>query len=172
MTLSNDLVFIDTETTGLELEHDIWEIAYAIGDGPVVSAIVPHSLQNADLKALEMNGYRVRFQPGFVDRTFDVDLRSRLAGKTLVGANPSFDAYRLQRRWGVAPWRYRMLDVESMAFGLVSGFDSVPGLKNLTGYLQTNGYQVPSNDHSAAGDVAAVREVYKSLLHIKNLGAA
>ena len=36
-------LYLDIETTGLEAGvHEVWEIAYAIGDDPVRSGIVPH----------------------------------------------------------------------------------------------------------------------------------
>jgi len=47
------------------------------------------------------------------------------AGLPLVGANPSFDARRLDdliRRYDASPaWHYRLLDIESMAAGYVLG---------------------------------------------------
>jgi oligoribonuclease (3'-5' exoribonuclease) len=43
------LVFLDTETTGLDPNrHEIWEVAYAVEDDPIVSGSVHHSLRNAD----------------------------------------------------------------------------------------------------------------------------
>lgn len=39
------LVFLDTETTGLDpARHEVWEIAYAVGKHDILSAIVPHQL--------------------------------------------------------------------------------------------------------------------------------
>lgn len=162
MTLSNDLLFLDTETVGLELEHDVWEIAFAIGEGQILSYVVPHSLRNADPKALEMNGYHRR-APQKSGDLVDVNLAKQFEGKTIVGANPAFDAYRLHLRWGKAPWHYRMIDVETMA-GYALRWDKPLGLKDITEYLKLNGWHVPQPDHSAAGDVATVREVYRALL--------
>jgi hypothetical protein len=163
MTLSNNLVFLDTETTGLTLEHDVWEIAFAVGDGPVYTYQVEHSLRNADLKALEINGYRdrVRSPEG---QDVDSDIHPLLKGKTIVGANPSFDAYRLERRWGRAPWHHRLVDVESMAVPLLR-LEKPLGLKGLVDELTVRGFSIPENDHTAAGDVVTVREVYKVLMY-------
>jgi hypothetical protein len=164
MKLSDHLVFLDTETTGLTLEQDVWEIALAFGDGEVNTFQVPHSIQNADPQALHLNGYFTRFQgTDRVSRLADYDIPRWLEGKTLVGANPAFDAYRLERRWGRAPWHYRMIDVESMAVPLF-GFEKPKGLKGLVEELTLMGYEIPANDHTAAGDVATVREVYKALM--------
>ena len=52
------LVYLDTETTGLDYRrHAVWEIAYAVDDGPVRSSIVSHDLFDADPEALQLNGY-------------------------------------------------------------------------------------------------------------------
>jgi hypothetical protein len=170
MILSNNLVFLDTETTGLTLEHDVWEIALAEGDGEVLVYQVPHSLRNADPKALELNGYRARINNLASQLSVQNDLliASQLQGKTIVGANPSFDAYRLERRWGRAPWHYRLIDVESMAvpiFNLNKPF----GLKGLVEELTARGFEIPENDHTAAGDVKTVRAVYKALMYLGGL---
>lgn len=165
MTLSNNLVFLDTETTGLSLDHDIWEVAYAIGDGPVQAFQLPHRLHNADPKALELNGYRVRARPAETSIVWDVLIAKELEGKSIVGANPSFDAYRLERRWGRAPWHYRLIDVESMAIPLFN-LEKPLGLKGLVDKLADIGYTVSENDHTATGDVRTVREIYKILLEL------
>jgi hypothetical protein len=164
MSLPDDLLFLDTETTGLSLDHDVWEVAYALGDGPIHSHLLPHSLRNADPKALEVNGYRRRFPDGVGGQSSFADLRLRevFTGKTIVGANPAFDAYRLQRRWGEAPWHYRLVDVESMAV-VVFDLDHPVGLRAIAEKLAEEGWEIPQPDHTAAGDVATVRAVYKAL---------
>lgn len=166
MSLPDSLLFLDTETTGLDLNlHDVWEVAYAIGDGPIVSAVVPHSLQTADAKALLLNGYYNRFPSGTRGSSWllvDSELRAVFEGKTIVGANPAFDAYRLERRWGVAPWHYRLVDVESMAV-VVFDLDHPVGLRAIAEKLAEEGWEIPQPDHTAAGDVATVRAVYKAL---------
>jgi DNA polymerase III epsilon subunit-like protein len=162
MVLSNDLVFVDTETTGLDLEHDIWEVAYAVGDGEIKSYQLPHSLKNARPDALELNGYYTRFRPADVSVYVDLVLREEFKDKTLVGANPSFDAYRLARRWGVAPWHYRFADVSSMAMP-VFRVEKPMGLSEIVQRYQDMGYAITTNDHSAAADVAATRQVFKLL---------
>lgn len=165
MSLSDDLLFLDTETTGLDLNlHDVWEVAYALGDGPISSHVLPHSLRNADPKALDLNGYRTRFPAGTRASSPLVDsfLQETFVGKTIVGANPAFDAYRLEHRWGVAPWHYRMVDVGSMAV-VVFDLDFPVGLSALAEKLAEEDWNIPQPDHTAAGDVATVRAVYKAL---------
>lgn len=165
ITLSDDLAVLDVETTGLGFEHDVWEVGVAIGEGRVDVFQVEHSLRNADFKALELNGYRVRSQPHLARDVNDLVLRKMLEGKTIIGANPGFDVTRLQLRWGVAPWHYRTIDVESMAVPIF-GLTKPLGLKGLIDKLASLGYYITENDHTVAGDVAATREVYKALMSL------
>lgn len=166
--IPDHLVFVDTETTGLDLdEHDIWEIAFTVGDSPMITVKqVEHTLRNADPKALELNGYRVRaLHRSMWNVDDDLFIASELTGKTLVGANPAFDAYRLEKRWGRAPWHYRLIDVESMAVPIL-GLNKPLGLRGLVDKLTHMGYTVPRNNHTAADDVTATREVYRTLQSI------
>jgi DNA polymerase III alpha subunit (gram-positive type) len=160
--VSNDLIFLDTETTGLDPAlHEVWEIAYAVNDGPINAYVVTHSLATADPKALELNGYRERgfaFPSGWAD----VELKAALTGATIVGANPAFDTAFLRARWGVAPWHHRLIDVESMAL-TVLGYERPKGLHALAADLRDRGHDIPAPDHTAAADVATTRAVYNAL---------
>lgn len=164
-------LYLDTETLGLDLtKHPIWEIAYAVDDFPVLSGLVEHYAVGADPEAVALNGYRKRFHPSLVKPQFEHDLRVYLAHKkmigdpvTLVGANPAFDAYRLSRRWdGTMLWRYRLIDVESMALPIF-GWDIPYGLADISAACRDAGYEIPQPDHTAASDVEAVRAVHKAL---------
>lgn len=167
------LVFLDIETTGLDPDlHEVWEVAYALEQGDPLSFVVPHTLRTADPKALELNGYHRRVvRPGEglfgsnVQETADLHLRQALGGVTIVGANPAFDTAFLRRRWGVAPWHYRLLDVEAMAVGVL-GLDRPKGLNALAEALALDGFVIPSPDHTAAGDVLTTRAVYNALRRI------
>lgn len=163
------LVYLDTETTGLDpARHDVWEIGWAVDDGPVRSSFVAHSVVGADPRALQVGGYWDRLSRDSALREFEAEteLREALAGATIVGANPAFDAVFLAARWGEAPWDYRLLDVESMAATLMPSNenDRVPGLKNIADYLDGLGVVIPAPDHTAAGDVATVRACHRGLL--------
>jgi hypothetical protein len=165
------LVYLDTETTGLDhARHDVWEIGWAVDDGPVRAAFVEHSLVGAHPRALQVGGYWDRHihsvNLGKHDFEAECELRAALVGATIVGANPAFDAAFLAARWGEAPWDYRLLDVESMAAAVMppSEKDRVPGLKDIADYLDSLGYVVPAPDHTAAGDVATVRACHLGLL--------
>jgi len=161
----NDLIFLDTETTGLDPEkHEVWEIAWAINDSPIQVEILVHSLKTANSLSLDVNGYLSRYPNGARSDGPMVDLRVRqvLGGNTLVGANPAFDAAFLQKRWGAAPWHYRMIDVESMALAVL-GYDRPKGLAGIAEDLTELDYDIALPDHTAAKDVEVLRQVYHAL---------
>lgn len=152
------IVYIDTETTGLDPSiHEVWEIAYAVGDGPIHFGTVPHLGASADPSALAMNGYWERGFTNFKNHLIDGEVRDALEGATLVGANPAFDAAFLRQRWGVAPWKYRLLDIEAYAMAAL-GLDEPKGLSYIAEQLQ-----VQAPDHTAAGDVRTLRECHEAL---------
>lgn len=162
------LLYLDTETTGLTLEHDIWEIAFAFDDGQVESMFVPHNPVNADPAALELNGYWHRWVPprnphGDHHLRFLIGLLDDPV--TVVGANPSFDTYRLERRWGSAPWHYRLLDVEAYAMPYLR-LDKPCSLNHVADALRSEGHPIPIPDHTAARDVETVRAVHLTLRDI------
>jgi DNA polymerase III alpha subunit (gram-positive type) len=159
-----ELIFIDIETTGLDPElHQAWEIAWAGEYGDVLYSRLPHDLITADDKALEMNGYYDRglfISPN--EYNVDVRLRRVFAGNTLVAANPAFDTSFLRKRWGVAPWHYRLVDIESYAMPILD-YDRPKGMATIYQDLVALGYNVKQPDHSAKGDVAALRDCYFAL---------
>lgn len=163
------LVFLDIETTGLDPDkHEAWEIAFAHEHGPVESAVLVHSLKTADPKALELNGYFQRFPNGArsTGPIVDIQVRQALTGVTIVAANPSFDVDFLYRRWGVAPWHHRKIDVETMAYTVLQ-YDEMKGMKDISEDLRGMGFAVDQPDHTAAGDVIALRQCYQWLRHIQ-----
>lgn len=170
--------FTDTETLGLSLHHDVWEWAWTIDGDKIRSGFLRHDLTAADPEALLVNGYRKRMTVGEITPTFEEDslevLRSyRRAGNAvvLVGANPSFDAYRLARRWGgEEPWHYRMVDVSVYAMPLV-GAAAPLGLNKTAEELRRRGYDIPEPDHTAAGDVDCIRECFYALQALYSQGA-
>lgn len=159
-------VYLDTETTGLDpYVHEVWEIAYAVDDGPILSAFVSHRLATADGTALDLNGYTSRFNPALVEALFDAQAKEDLAGATLVGANPAFDAGFLRHRWRAAPWHHRLLDVETYAMPAL-GLAKPAGLAGITARLREMGHDIPEPDHTAAADVATVRACHLALRDI------
>jgi ATP-dependent DNA helicase DinG len=169
--VSRSLVFIDTETTGLlPTRHELVEVAWAIEDGPVQRLVLPHAFIDPDPVALKVNGYLDRDlydQTTWATPRQVMDLAEALAGNTLVGANPAFDAGFLSAyfdRNGLvsAPWHYRLLDIQ--AYGMaVLRLTEMPGLAELVRLLTERGFTVPESDHTAAADVKATRAVFRLL---------
>lgn len=167
------LVYLDTETTGLDpMKHDVWEIAYAVDGGEIQSAFLPMDrFHNADVNALIIGGFDKRFQAPvdqWATHDFDNALRQALSGNTLVGANPAFDAAFLQYAWwqtheNPKPWKYRLFDIEAYAMGAL-GYDVPQGIKRISDDLRDKGYDIPAPDHTAAGDVAALRACHLALI--------
>ena len=159
----SDLIFLDTETTGLDPDkHEVWEIGWAINDEPVRSATVPHSLKTADFTALEMNGYWERGSADFATELLDLELRKLFENNTIVCANPTFDRMFLLKRWGHEPYHYRSIDIESMAL-LCFEWERPRGLKDIVDELNSRRFNIDRPDHSAAKDVEVLRECYKAI---------
>lgn len=161
----SDLIFLDTETTGLDHEkHEVWEIAWAINDGPIETRIVVHSLKTADQVALDTNGYFRRYPQGARSEgpLVDLEIRRILSGNTLVCANPTFDRMFLNKRWGGEPYHYRSIDIESMAL-VVFGWERPRGLKDVAAKLRQHMYNIPDPDHTAGVDVEVLRACFNAL---------
>jgi oligoribonuclease (3'-5' exoribonuclease) len=162
----NDLIFLDTETTGLDEQfHEIWEIAWAINnEAPVQERILVHSLKTANIESLEMNGYLEKYPEGARSEGPMVDLAVRqvLKDNTLVCANPTFDRMFMKKRWGNEPYHYRSIDVESMAL-LFFDWDRPRGLKDISDTLRAMGYNIAEPTHAAWVDVVVLRECYFAL---------
>lgn len=158
----SDLVFLDTETTGLDPDkHEVWEIAWAYIEGEVFSTPVQHSGVTADPKAISMNGYNNRAVWDMTNRA-DLRVRNIFEGATLVCANPTFDRMFLRKRWGLEPYHYRSIDIESMAL-VILGYERPKGLKDIAGDLRKIGYDIGEPNHSAWLDVTVLRACYKAL---------
>lgn len=128
----SDVVFIDTETTGLHpLEHEIWEIATIEWNSevkkwePWQTFVRYEHLSTADPVALQIGRFEERYNP---DKAMSMawalrNLRSIVRGKHLVGAIPSFDEERL-RHAGYAhnvdlENHYHLIDIEAMVIGFL-----------------------------------------------------
>lgn len=181
------LVFVDTETTGLDSDrHDVWEIAaiWALPGKVDVTKEkvwrVRPDLSVADPMGLSISGYYRRTQdetsfedPAEVAR----DLAVLLDGKHLVGAVPDFDARfltRFLRRNAQAPtWHYHLIDVEAMAVGYLSAqgtrFKAPWKSEALSEAL---GLKVPEGEerHTAMADARWAKVIYEKCMGFEVVG--
>lgn len=124
------VVFVDTETTGLDPDrHVLWEVAliYRETDRPMVfqRELSAEEFAEADPGALMINRYYERLSDAHVIRESDGVMAKMiahaLAGATLAGIGPWFDARFLQnflRRNGQAlVVDHRLVDCKTLAVG-------------------------------------------------------
>lgn len=138
------IVFLDTETTGLALDDDIWEFAAILRDGGEDRAhhmFIQHDAARCGrLPEPFLSDHRARF-PMSYGTGWHSDVKSREAAAReiaglftvpeggnrphVVGAVPNFDTERialLLRRSGLEPgWHYHLIDVENLAAGFLAG---------------------------------------------------
>lgn len=135
------LAFVDCETTGLDPNnHSMWELAVIRRENGIDTEhlwqlrLAKWELDQADPKALEINGYRERlalpddYEAGEMLHSCGTphpikrgELRSELSalldGAVLVGSNPDFDASFLRMFLDAKPWHYRTVDIATLAAG-------------------------------------------------------
>lgn len=130
--MSATLCFLDTETTGLAWDSEVWEfacIARRPGEEDVEHQfLIEHDRRQAPLLPEPfLSDYRRRYdhdaaQPrgGAAHR-----IAALTSGATIVGAVPGFDTERLGlllRQYGMEPaWRSHLCDVECLAAGYLLG---------------------------------------------------
>ncbi|URQ04696.1 DnaQ-like DNA polymerase III subunit [Streptomyces phage Emma1919] len=160
-----ELVFVDTETTGLDASSDyLVELSYARIEGDIKTLYfgvkeVPDFIDN-------LTKFYERGVDKMPEATMD-EIREFLdvmEGNTMVAANPAFDKTFLESE---ALWNahYRMLDIESYAMARL-GLDEVPSMFKIVQELEKRGYVLTQPDHSSYNDVKALREAYKILRYM------
>lgn len=171
-----DLLFVDTETTGLDpAKHEILEIALirTTPDGKDVKdkfscRVFPEHIETAEPKALEVNKYSAEkwakelcVEPGEV-----VDaIQAMGRNTTLVGHNVAFDESFLAplfNRFNLrVPWTYHRVDTVALAWPLHAlGELERLSLANVCQFLGIAA--VPA--HTAESDAEACRQVYVELM--------
>lgn len=189
MTIADPVVFVDTETTGLDPDrHEIWELAIITADGSEWEWQLPVDLARADPTGLRIGRFYER-RAAVVPRPTSLagiarwrtggsawvsdgvtDMAQQVAvlldGRHLVGAVPSFDAAFLGR-WlrahgQAAAWHYHLVDVEALAAGKLG---VAPPWKSddLTAGL---GLEIDHEGrHTALGDARWAKAIYQAVLH-------
>lgn len=171
-----DLVFLDTETSGLDpLQHEIIELAL-VRVNPRYEVVLQWeqkfkllSPDAADPKALEINGYTpekwadaIEFDEAMCDQVSEF-----LEGADVVGHNVEFDMGFIKaafRRAGV-DWNWRLgkhrIDTVTLAHEhlIPCGLRSLR-LDSIRGFLGLSA----EHAHTAMGDVLDCMEVYRTLI--------
>jgi DNA polymerase III epsilon subunit-like protein len=180
------IIFVDTETTGLEPSlHEIWEVALIEETGKEhLFYRNPIQLEMGDPTSLRISGFydRIRSetrrpamemlngmaQVGADEISEDAKLALAIAnltaGKHLVGAVPSFDARFIEilmRRNGVCPaWHYHLVDVEAM----VAGALHIAPPWDTNELAQRIGVPKLDGKHTAMGDARWAKAMYEAAL--------
>lgn len=164
------LVFVDTETTGLDPDrHHIWELAIIVrgDDGDTEHVLqLPADLSTADPAALRIGRFYDRHQwpeTGEGVREAAAMAARMLDGATLIGAVPSFDAAFVDR-WlrtnGQCPtWHHRLRCVET----LTAAHLHRPDLGGLAECCEALGI-VNAAEHTALGDARAARDIWDAVM--------
>lgn len=129
-----DLVFLDTETLGLDPTAPVWEFAAIrrAADGTTTErqCFIDHRPAGwlDEMPERFAADYRTRFDPAAAldEAEAAAEVHRITAGAHVVGAVPSFDTERLAqllRRNGIEPaWHYHLIDVENVIVGWLAHF--------------------------------------------------
>lgn len=178
------LVFMDTETTGLSLDDDIWEFAAirreADGTEETHHLFIQHDTSKcARLPESFLVDHQARFPVSHTDQ-WDADtVTPAAAAKAIarvfqgrphvVGAVPNFDTERLSlllSRHGHNPgWHYHLIDVENLAAGYLLAKGEVVGLPYDSDDLsRACGVEPPTAErHTAMGDARWAMALYDAI---------
>lgn len=168
--MTRQLIVVDIETTGLDVNTcwplDVVAINVETGETLDFAPYITRSaLGNADFMAMKINRYyergvweRMLPDAGATGEKYD-ELREMLAGNTLGGSNPRFDAAVLSRFIG-EPWHHRLADLAAYAapaMGLPPS--ELPGLATVCEHLGI----VNQCEHCAYYDALATADCFKLL---------
>lgn len=183
------LVFVDTETTGLDPNyHEIWEVGMihrswnnsGQQNERSYQWFLPVDLGKADPFALKIGKFFDRY-PGYalppknlnptITQLYEFATQfSKLTyGAHMVGAVPSFDSERLTkllRENGACPsWHYHLVDVEALIAGHM-GFAPPWKSENLSIALlgEERNTALADEKHTALGDAQWAMELYDAVM--------
>lgn len=185
------IVFLDTETTGLDHRiHEVWEVAAILrGDSDrefqfQLPLVAPRT---ADPMALQINNYydRSEFAYKRVDsftaqEDFVVGLHRMITGAVIVGSKPGFDMEFLEdlfRRFNLTPmWHHHPIDIQSFVAGYLLGTPTPDGMEpsrvmqealalpfSTSKLSEAIGVPVPTDRHAAMADARWVRDMYDKI---------
>ena len=165
------VVFIDTETTGLDPDrHELWDIALIEPDGTEHEFHRrPGHASDADPGALRVTDFYRRTAAhewrwdSRTDAVIAQDIALITSGMHLVAAVPSFDAAFLARflrdNGQCEAWHYHLVDVEALVAGklcLAPPWDS-------SALAEAIGVERLDGKHTAIGDARWARDIYRAV---------
>jgi DNA polymerase III epsilon subunit-like protein len=187
------LIFVDTETTGLDVRrHHVWEVAVIVREPGLPDAEllwqVRPDLTEADPIGLEKGRFEERFvvpdgwdavcieggKPTFrlTLPEFLTDLQGELRDGVLIGSNPAFDdrflTALMQDHKMRTPWHYRPDDVVALAAGWLYAHGETAALERPWRSYEISeavGVPRPADDvaHTALGDARWARDLYDAV---------
>ena len=178
----HDLVFVDTETTGLDARiHEIIEIAvvrvrqdWSDGEKPVFTIVdewsvkaQPENISSADSASLRINGYTVTGWEGATTIKNALDeFSEKTDGAIMVAHNVAFDTGFIDTnfaKYGIPnKMHFHRLDTVSMAYAVLHDTPDVArySLAELCKHFGI----VNESAHSALSDARADFELFKKLM--------
>lgn len=174
---SRPLIFIDLETTGLDVQkYEIIEIG-ALRVNPekpfrveemLSLKVKPININNADKEALKINGYTEKKWVKAIDLDKALKMLEEFSKQgVMVGFNVSFDWAFLHKAYSKMgqeePFHYHRLDVLSMAY--LKLFDNPKITKFNLSALCVKFKVQRGNKHQALADAKATYLVFKKLLN-------
>ena len=181
----SDLIFIDTETTGLSMDADIWEFAGIRRGLDYYSESLHLFIEHDWKKCAELpESFRCDHEERFPGHNLATSRHSAAHQISqfvnardgmkphIVGAVPDFDAYRLAKMisdqigWWTPTWHYHLIDVENLAAGWLAARGSVIDPPWDSNALSASIGIDPDRfeRHTAMGDVLWAQAIYDAVM--------
>lgn len=171
------LVFLDTETVGLDIADDIWELAAVRRETSGTESTLHLFLHHDGCERLPESfaaDHAARWED---DRALTWDQAAPAVAALfhdrphIVGAVPDFDAYRIDRpltaRGFTQRWHHHLIDIENLAVGWLRAHGvHVPLPWDSDTLSRLVGVEAPGEGerHTAMGDVRWTMRVYDRLM--------
>lgn len=153
----NDLIFLDTETTGIDLLVDrLFQVAYK-QNGKLKSGLfkpeVPISVKSMSIS--HITNKMVDNKERFSDSKFKKDLQNALKGNILVAHNALFDIQMLEKE-GIKVEKY----IDTLKIAKFIDYDFQIPEFNLQYLRYYFGLEIDAKAHDAEGDVLVLEAVF------------
>lgn len=178
----SDIVFMDTETLGLDPDAPIWEFAAIRREWDGTERQFHCFIDHYPLPWIDTlpdafaSDYRARYIPKDAVTQFHASqvIKEATSGAHIVGAVPSFDTERLQRLLqrvapvphARAPWHYHLIDIENVVVGFLTaqrGSLLLPPYKSDELSLGVGVDPSKFPRHTAMGDVQWIRAQWDAI---------